>query len=159
MSPNNGTAYRCTSCGQHPCVCETVTADPSPAEAMNLRAGFESQLASLINRHSLENGSNTPDFILAGYLRSCLEAFDVASVAREGWYDCFHAPGGVRGPKRETDADRRAWLRARIEGLPKGWIDEAVRIVTSGDRPDGPLSDDALFRRVLLRLLCPEETT
>ena len=47
---------------------------------------FEKNLERLINRHSIENGSNTPDFILAEYLRTCLNAFNSASRAREKWY-------------------------------------------------------------------------
>ena len=39
-----------------------------------------------INRCSAENGSNTPDFILAEFLTDCLAAFDKASRAREKWY-------------------------------------------------------------------------
>jgi hypothetical protein len=37
---------------------------------------FTRDLKKLINRHSRESGSNTPDFILAGYLRRCLDNFD-----------------------------------------------------------------------------------
>jgi len=47
---------------------------------------FRSELTSLINKHSKENGSNTPDFILRDYLCDCLKAFDVATVAREKWH-------------------------------------------------------------------------
>lgn len=43
-------------------------------------------LASALNRFSAENGSNTPDFILADYLLACLGAFNEASRARERWY-------------------------------------------------------------------------
>jgi hypothetical protein len=43
-------------------------------------------LTNIINRHSRENGSNTPDFILAEYLLGCLDAFDRATLARESWY-------------------------------------------------------------------------
>lgn len=39
-----------------------------------------------INRHSLENKSNTPDFLLADYLIDCLDAFDKAVRRRENWY-------------------------------------------------------------------------
>ena len=39
-----------------------------------------------INKHSIENESNTPDFILAEYLTDCLRAFDKATVRREEWY-------------------------------------------------------------------------
>lgn len=40
-----------------------------------------------INKVSAENGSDTPDFILAEYLTDCLASFDKALVAREKWYD------------------------------------------------------------------------
>ena len=39
-----------------------------------------------INRHSAENASNTPDFILAQYLERCLTAFDAAVKEREWWH-------------------------------------------------------------------------
>jgi hypothetical protein len=48
---------------------------------------FRNALAALINRNSMENGSDTPDFILARYLVDCLEVFDRAVIAREKWYD------------------------------------------------------------------------
>lgn len=50
---------------------------------MNLR----NDLAEVLNKHSAENQSNTPDFILAEYLAGCLASFDKASRARETWYN------------------------------------------------------------------------
>ena len=47
---------------------------------------FRDDLQKLINQHSMENISNTPDFILAEYLAACLEAFDKAVIARDKWY-------------------------------------------------------------------------
>lgn len=47
---------------------------------------FKKELESLINKHSMENGSDTPDFILASFLSSCLKAFDRAVVRRTKWY-------------------------------------------------------------------------
>ncbi len=47
---------------------------------------FERELANLINRHSMENASNTPDYILAQYLLGCLGAFTAATQQRETWY-------------------------------------------------------------------------
>ena len=44
---------------------------------------FRSKLENLINTFSIENGSNTPDFILAEYLTDCLVAFDKAVKSRE----------------------------------------------------------------------------
>jgi len=43
-------------------------------------------LADVLNKHSAENGSDTPDFILGLYLTKCLNAFDEAVDEREKWY-------------------------------------------------------------------------
>lgn len=48
--------------------------------------GFRTDLQALINKHSMECGSNTPDFILAKYLAKCLTNFDESVVARDTWY-------------------------------------------------------------------------
>lgn len=47
---------------------------------------FEKRLQELINEFSMENGSDTPDFILARYLKNCIENFDAAVKEREEWY-------------------------------------------------------------------------
>ena len=44
---------------------------------------FRRELVSLVNKHSVENGSDTADIILADYLIACLEAFETATVERE----------------------------------------------------------------------------
>lgn len=49
-------------------------------------SAFENDLRRVLNRHSRENISNTPDFILANYLMACLEAFDEASKVRKSWH-------------------------------------------------------------------------
>lgn len=43
-------------------------------------------IARVLNKYSMENASNTPDFILAHYLVNCLEAWNGAHNAREDWY-------------------------------------------------------------------------
>jgi len=53
---------------------------------------FRDQIAGVINEHSRENGSDTPDFLLAEYLDACLVAFDAAVNAREKWYS---RPGAI----------------------------------------------------------------
>jgi len=37
------------------------------------------EIKAAVNRCSAENGSNTPDFLLAEYLVACLEVFDRAT--------------------------------------------------------------------------------
>jgi len=56
-----------------------TTAGPSPSP-------FERELENLINRHSQENASNTPDFILARYLFRCLHVWNSGVQEREAWY-------------------------------------------------------------------------
>lgn len=57
-------------------------------------SSFTKELESLINRHSLENGSNTPDFILAQYLNQSLETFNTIMEVRDQWY-------GINPPSTE----------------------------------------------------------
>ncbi len=47
---------------------------------------FRKELEKLVNKHSMESGSDTPDFILADYLVGCLNSYDIALKAREKWY-------------------------------------------------------------------------
>lgn len=52
-------------------------------------------LTRVINHHSAENGSNTPDFLLARFLLACLAAFDETVNERAHWYGRFDSPGRV----------------------------------------------------------------
>ena len=54
---------------------------------------FTKKLTGLLNRGSMENGSNTPDFILAEFMADCLLAFDRAVVKRDQWYGIELRPG------------------------------------------------------------------
>ena len=47
---------------------------------------FRKKLERLLNEESMENGSDTPDNILAGYLAGCLRNFDGAVQSRDEWY-------------------------------------------------------------------------
>lgn len=47
---------------------------------------FRRDIEKAINRHSRENNSNTPDYILAHFLMVCLAAFDIAVKDRDEWY-------------------------------------------------------------------------
>lgn len=54
-----------------------------PSQAKNT---FYDEVKHLINKMSLENASNTPDFILAEFLQGCLNLLDNAIYRREKWY-------------------------------------------------------------------------
>jgi len=47
---------------------------------------LEQELSSLLNAHSQENASNTPDWILAQFMLGCLSAFETATQQREAHY-------------------------------------------------------------------------
>jgi hypothetical protein len=51
-----------------------------------MSSNFEKELEQLINKHSIENESNTPDFILSRYLMNCLQSYEIALDSREKWY-------------------------------------------------------------------------
>jgi len=50
------------------------------------KGSFPKELENLINRYSIEGGSNTPDFILAEYLKQCFDTFDMCVRKRDEWY-------------------------------------------------------------------------
>ena len=47
---------------------------------------FRQDIEKVINRHSRENTSHTPDFILSHFLMASLAAFDLAVKDRDEWY-------------------------------------------------------------------------
>jgi len=55
-------------------------------EKVEPKSDFQKELEHLINKFSMENGSDTPDFILAEYLMGCLKNFNHITQRREKWY-------------------------------------------------------------------------
>jgi len=69
---------------------------------------FRRKLGQLLNMHSRESVSDTPDFLLAEYLTDCLAAFDKATRERERWYGRYvqgqpGSPGEGPHPRRQVD--------------------------------------------------------
>lgn len=69
-------------------------------------------IAEVLNRHSAERGSDTPDFILAEMLCGVLEMFDAGIRARGLWYghhcsirDCDHGDGLAVGYGADPEVD------------------------------------------------------
>jgi hypothetical protein len=65
---------------------------------------FERELTDLINRHSVENASNTPDFILACFMAESLTAFNKAVHERARWYGRMDKPGQYSEGKSEYES-------------------------------------------------------
>jgi len=83
---------RVARCGG-PSLCKECWADvqawgvfnPKDKESEEKSPSFEEELRALINKHSLENMSGTPDFILAGFLQNVLTDWNHATRARDRW--------------------------------------------------------------------------
>lgn len=74
---------------------------------------FRRDLTDLINACSLENLSNTPDYMLADYLVDCLYAHNAAVRNRDAWYgykttgSCFSMQCGdyILQVRRDGESD------------------------------------------------------
>lgn len=51
-----------------------------------MRKTFQEQVRELINKNCIENRCDTPDYILAKYIDTCLESFTKAVMERDRWY-------------------------------------------------------------------------
>lgn len=60
--------------------------DLSPSQEHQRREEFRKDLAGLLNRYSQENGSDTPDWILADHLIGCMHAWNNAIRMRDKWW-------------------------------------------------------------------------
>ncbi len=47
---------------------------------------FQKELTALINKWSIENTCDTPDYILAAFLVNCLKTFCFTTGKRDKWY-------------------------------------------------------------------------
>ena len=86
---------------------------PDPPELKSgeqMDRDFRGDLNNLINQHSRENSSNTPDFILAEYLGDCLDAYDKAVRRRTAWYE-------PKSPRLLGAEIRKLGLTGEGEGL------------------------------------------
>ncbi len=64
---------------------------------------FYRELTLLLNQHSMENTSNTPDWILAQFLMGCLESFDKAVQQRDSSCGLDARPSETVTAKDEDD--------------------------------------------------------
>lgn len=65
-------------------------------EGTTEKLSFTKELELLINKHSQESASNTPDFILAQYIDGCLTNFAAAVQQRETWHGRDPRPSKTR---------------------------------------------------------------
>lgn len=61
------------------------------------KSKFEQELIALLNRHSLENESNTPDYLLAQFILFTLDALNYIINARKVGYKIRRLPEPIKG--------------------------------------------------------------
>jgi hypothetical protein len=93
---------------------------------------FKKDVEHAINYNSMENGSDTPDFILAEYLADCLAALDRAMRARMRWYKSDKVTIPVKADPTMNPGEIRM-MGKNVDGSPHG-----VRItnVSVGEPPN-----------------------
>jgi len=114
-------------------------------DRVEVKPEFLKELMSLINRHSVENGSNTPDYMLAAFLGDILQAFSSVVRQRDEWHgfkplhhdtlDNFIKKNlGIEKPtpegKRRTIELATSWGYETFIVSPDG----TIRVVMEGDR-------------------------
>ena len=71
------------------------------------RSRIISEFAEVINRNSLEQGSNTPDFIIAEYLVQHLRLLNEYSKHRREWY----AKSSMPENQSQANRDQPKWQK------------------------------------------------
>lgn len=73
------------------------------------RGDLVRDIAKVINKHSVENSCDTPDFMLAEYLVQCLAVFSGITNQRDSW----HEAGSIKNTSTEDlyaeAAKKRGW--------------------------------------------------
>lgn len=76
-------------------------------EKMEQPESFEKKLENLINEYSKENGSDTPDFLLAEYLSDCLYNYNKTIRARDKWFGIYDIWSWRKGEEAQYETQIR----------------------------------------------------
>lgn len=93
---------------------------------------FETQLIALLNKHSRERFSSTPDFLLANFLLGCLRAYEDTVRANVAWHDPARVPVPV-----DERAEALSTVMQGLEEIAPAFdsLDERLRllVLSAGD--------------------------
>ena len=81
-------------------------------------------LAAAINSHSAENGSDTPDFMLADYLVECLRALDATINRRAAWHGEGAALAAAPAAPAQQSTDCCDTLKAAFDAVGYPYKDQ-----------------------------------
>lgn len=113
---------------------------------------FSQELSTVLNRHSKENGSNTPDFMLAQFLENCLESWDKVISNREAWYG-RPRPGTEHSFIKDDSVQNEVTL-SRVKARLQEVIDHHAAMVN--EKEDDDFSVPMVNAKQLLDLCDPK---
>ena len=97
------------------------------------------ELEELLNRHSVENSSNTPDFVLASFLMQTLKTWELHTVERDRWWgnrSLLGVGGGGDVSGRTIDGAVPTSEKSLLTGVsitgPRDLVGEALGKVSEG---------------------------
>lgn len=125
-----------------------------PSRGVSKDKTFQQDLAGVINRHSMENGSNTPDFMLSNMLMDTLQVWNKHLSNREAWYG--RPRPGETGSFGRSELDEFEEMKTTLERV-KNRLTEVVgrHVDLSIDRND-LFSSPMVNAKQILDLLEPD---
>jgi len=78
--------------------------------SQNEEIDFKGELAKAINKYCIENGSNTPDFVIADYLFECIRNLETAINDRAAWFGRYDKINESDPDPGEMDGDHESAL-------------------------------------------------
>ena len=113
--------------GAKPASARTISED-DPRHPNQRYAKFEEIVTGAINGCSMENGSNTPDFLLGKFLTDVLRSMDAVMTARAKWYggDITYWKGRLEAEGAHTEA-ANAEIERLLERLARNEEDRISR--------------------------------
>lgn len=107
----------------YPCKPDIFAESYYPAGLLKPAGTFREDLASCINRWSIENDSNTPDFLLADFVIDSMGALARAVEKREEWYGRSPrviVPKGIDVSKYPLEPGKVIWRHPWVEPSDRG---------------------------------------
>ena len=95
--PHGKSETACTYIAGFLDIVKRLTSATGPLSEQEDDLTLRKEIEELLNRHSMENVCDTPDFILAHYLDDCLRAYQTATLQREDWYGRKKEPAVLDG--------------------------------------------------------------
>jgi hypothetical protein len=92
-------------------MCDDSPDQPDHCACTDIFADFEKELSELINKHSLENSLEMPDFMMAELLVNMLKAMRLARKLNDGWHGMNAYPDDYKELKKsvETFTTKNNW--------------------------------------------------